>query len=306
MTNIHTYILDQAFKSKSESDKKQFIALSKYMKLFLEENNLTNIKFSDINYSFCEDFKLFMLDVKSFRNGANLSQNSKFVYYQKFRNVIKELVKERLVEGWLLQVIGSISPEETHREYLTDKELDLLNNAPCDTIIKSACMLSAYASLRFIDIKNLCTDDIKGNVLIMRQQKTKNFIEMPLSQKALSCIPKRITVIHTPPTQKNLIESMNIKNNICSFVKIINNIKYPFFDLDYVNSQYRLKNWGRESGVNKNITFHLFRHTFAMRLQKNGIELNVISSLLGHRKITTTQIYVKPSINMKVEAVNLL
>lgn len=302
---LYSYILTLAFNTKKETDRKQFSALSRFIKQFLEETCQQDIELSDIDYHFCEDFKIFLLYAKSLRNGAELSQNSKFVYYQKFRNVIKELVKERKVDGWLLQIIGSISPEETHREYLTDSELSLLQYAPCDFLIKQACMLSAYASLRFIDIKNLCTDDIKGNVLVIRQQKTKQYVNIPLSEKALSFIPKKVQVI-PPNRKKNLLESMIMFNDICSFVKSVKSIKYPFSELDYSNSQYELKKWRKFSGVEKNITYHLFRHTFAMRLHSKGVELNVISSLLGHKKLTTTQIYVNPLMSSKSHAVNLL
>ena len=56
-----------------------------------------------------------------------------------------------------------------------------------------------------------------------------------------------------------------------------------------------LSKWVEKAIVNKHITFHCFRDTFAMRLLDNGIDIYTIVTLLGHKQVSSTQIYVRLS-----------
>ena len=51
----------------------------------------------------------------------------------------------------------------------------------------------------------------------------------------------------------------------------------------------------KTAGISKHITFHRFRDTFAMRLLDNGIDIYTIATLLGHKQVSSTQIYVRLS-----------
>jgi len=62
------------------------------------------------------------------------------------------------------------------------------------------------------------------------------------------------------------------------------------------------KLWLKDAGIEKNITFHSFRHTYATLQLEFGTELYTVSKLLGHRSIKTTQIYAKVKDKLKAEA----
>ena len=66
---------------------------------------------------------------------------------------------------------------------------------------------------------------------------------------------------------------------------------------------YPLKHWLAEAGIEKHVTFHCFRHTFAMRLLENGVDIYTIATLLGHKSVTSTQIYARLSPTQIREAV---
>lgn len=89
-------------------------------------------------------------------------------------------------------------------------------------------------------------------------------VRIPLSENALRFMPKR-------GAKANLV-----------------------FDLGPLNTFSRkLKEWANEAGITKNIHFHMSRHSFATLALSNGADLYTVSKLLGHREVTTTQVYAK-------------
>ena len=67
-----------------------------------------------------------------------------------------------------------------------------------------------------------------------------------------------------------------------------------------------LRAWAREAGIDKHLTFHVSRHTFATLALTHDVDLYTVSKLLGHKDISTTQIYAKIIDKKKQEAVNRL
>ena len=64
-----------------------------------------------------------------------------------------------------------------------------------------------------------------------------------------------------------------------------------------------VERWIRKAKINKHITFHCFRHTFAMQLLDKGIDIYTISTLLGHKQVSSTQSYAKISSKKMMEAI---
>ena len=72
---------------------------------------------------------------------------------------------------------------------------------------------------------------------------------------------------------------------------IKNGCALPYMSNQKINDY--LKEIGTFCGITKNMTFHLARHTFATTVAlNNGIPLETVSKMLGHTKLSTTQVYV--------------
>ena len=80
--------------------------------------------------------------------------------------------------------------------------------------------------------------------------------------------------------------------------------EFVFSGLEYSKIVRPLKEWIEESGINKKITFHNFRHTFATLQLSKGTDIYTVSKMLGHKNVATTQIYGKVMDRQKIEAAN--
>jgi site-specific recombinase XerD len=80
-----------------------------------------------------------------------------------------------------------------------------------------------------------------------------------------------------------------------------------FEELTYSAYKNRhLKEWVKDAGITKKITFHEFRHTYATLQLTGGTDLYTVSKMLGHKSIKTTQIYAKIVDELKRKTTNVI
>ena len=150
--------------------------------------------------------------------------------------------------------------------------------------VKRAFLLSVFTGLRLSDIRTLTWAKILNapdgvtKLIRTKMQKTQKYINLPLSVEAMSCLNKKDDpneLIYTLPAGTS-----NIERNI--------------------------KKWLETAGIEKHITFHCARHTFATMMLTLGADLFTTSKLMGHTNVQTTAIYAKIVDQKKVETVNLV
>lgn len=169
-------------------------------------------------------------------------------------------------------------PETTIRECLTIDELRKLDATPCrKEEIKKAFLFACFTGLRFSDIVSLTPSAIKDGYVAVRQVKTNEPVIVPISENAARYLPD------LDPNAKKVyhIYSNNKTNAI-------------------------VQEWANAAGVDKHVTFHVSRHTFATLALDNGAELLTVSRLLGHTSIVTTTIYTKSTSKAKQKAVDAI
>ena len=178
---------------------------------------------------------------KGYLESLNLAQNTKHSYFNKFRTSIKEAYQKGFLhENYSTRVKG-IKAEETKREFLTLEEIKMLLPAECEIpVLKDAFLFSAFTGLRFSDIKNLKWTDIQGNnsggyFIRYRQKKTKGEETLPISIPARQFMGKKGS-----PEEK-----------------VFKGLSYSAWN------NLKLRDWVQKAGINKHITFHCARHSFA-------------------------------------------
>jgi len=248
---------------------------------YLETFTKGNLKFTDLNEKFCNEFKNYLLTTKSNKSKkVTLAQNSAVSYFNKLKAALKQAYKDGYLSSDLNSKIQPVKQAETQRNFLTIEELNSLVKTECSNpLLKRAAIFSALTGLRFSDIKNLIWGELEyiegnGYFIQFKQQKTKGIEMMPISEQAYNLLGDR-----KEPTDK-----------------VFQGLTYSAYENKH------LAKWIGLSGITKDITFHCFRHTFATLQLSKGTDIYTVSKMLGHRELKTTQVYAKIIDQTKREA----
>ncbi len=203
-------------------------------------------------------------------DGRRLSRNSRVSYFNKFRACVSRAYEERIISENPLRGIEGFKPEEGTRMYLTLDELRRLSRTPCGYgSVRRAFLFSCLTGLRRSDILKLTWGEVHGQDgftrLIFKQKKTGGLEYLDIAAEAAELLGER-----GRPGER------------------------PFGDLPSVDCTNRtVQEWCLRAGIDKKVTFHCGRHTFATMMLDLGTDIYTVSKLLGHRELATTQIYVK-------------
>lgn len=274
--NFVAYFKTLADKRKA-SNHDNWVSAYKYLEGFT--NGI--LKIADLNEPFCNEFKEYLLTTKSNKSSkTTLSQNSAVSYFNKLKAALKQAYKDGYLTKDLNAKIEPIKQAETQRNFLTLEELNKLVNTECkNPILKRAALFSALTGLRFSDIQNLTWGELEyiegnGHFVRFKQQKTKGVEVLPISEQAYSLLGEC-----NSPTDK-----------------VFEGLTYSAYENKH------LAKWIGLAGIQKDITFHCFRHTFATLQLANGTDIYTVSKMLGHRELKTTQVYAKIVDQTKREA----
>ena len=246
-----------------------------------------DISFESINFEFLHDFERFLrsesCDIK-YKNQPTkkLSQNTIHKYFKNIKTYVNLAINKDLIN------INSypfrkfkVKKIDGEKQYLTPIEVEKIENCILNNDLKKyqfakdLFLFSVYTGLRYSDVMSLEKINIvlaNGETWIIKKaDKNINSTEIPVkipietlfNGKALAIIKKY-----------SVLGNSNI---------------FPIASNQYLNRC--LKEISKESKVFKPITFHSARHTTATYLLYKGANLTTVQKILGHKKITTTQIY---------------
>ncbi len=174
--------------------------------------------------------------------------------------------QEKMLRENLNDFIDKIEWKEVKKQYLTLAEVKKLAATPCKIpVLKQASLFSCMTGLRISDILQLTWDNIEvgpdnGYYIRICTEKTETEATLPISNEALELcgIPGSGRVF------KGLTRAM---------------------------TNQPLKQWISEAGIKKHITFHCFRHSYAVIQISLGTDIYTVSKMLTHKNVSTTQIY---------------
>lgn len=237
----------------------------------------SNITFGEINGAWVRGFREYLdkravawaSDDRKLRKDKPLSQNSKASYFNKVRACIRQALEERIITINPLVGIDGFKELEGTRMYLTLEEVKRLAITKCDNEdLKKAFLFSCLTGLRRSDIERLKWVHVykQGEYtrIIFRQKKTGQQEYLDINKQAEELMGER----GAPDS-------------------------YVFRILTPSSANACIKTWCARAGIDKEITFHCGRHTFATMMLDLGTDIYTVSKLLGHKQLNTTQRYTK-------------
>ena len=241
-----------------------------------------NISFEELSENFCNRFLNYLQTKQSLRH-HNLLGSTVKSYWFMFGSVIRYAIKEKIITENPLSLIKSFKTSKAKIVYLTLSELKSLVLADCrHSEIKRAFLFSCLTGLRWSDIFKLKWSEIIVNggkySIEYRQKKTSELNYLPLSEQSLIYLGER-------KDGNDLVFNLNKYNNHLT--------KY-------------LHNWCKNAGVNKKITYHSSRHTFAVLQLSYGTPIFTLQKLMGHSTISSTMVYADIVDSEKEKAMNVI
>ena len=224
------------------------------------------VSFTDITEKFINDYHHYMIHVLG--NNENTASKS----LRSLRTFVNICLRYGHMKTNPFRFI-TIKKVDGKRDFLNAQELNKLSQAyfsgiitkPIEKEIMQYFLFSCYTGLRYSDLKSLRFDSIDGNMLKINMHKTGYLVSIPLTQKAIQLLPKGLTSNYQP-----------VFRIYCN--KVTNRV---------------LKQIGLRYEIPKKLTCHVARHTFATVSITLGIPIEVVSKLLGHTNLKTTQVYAK-------------
>ena len=242
------------------------------------------LKMKNITPDFCRGFIKYLKAAKT-STGKPLSKVTIYHYTRFFNSILKEAVTEDVIISNPMDKLKKselCKRPKVDKTYLTADEVAAIVavDYPNDTI-KRAFLFSCFTGLRISDIQALTWANIKdggdGSRLDVVMRKTDERLEMKLSEYAVSFLTER---------GKQSEKVFDLPTTPCV--------------------DKHIGRMAAAAGIEKHVTFHTARHTFATLGYTAGADIYTVSKLLGHKSVTTTTIYAAMVDKKKDEAITTL
>ena len=241
-------------------------------RFLLFQYKVNDILLKNIDHKFITEFDYFL------RTERKCANNSTVKYIKNF----KKIIRIGLANNWIDKdpfLNYKVKLEEVKRQFLSEEEiqtmLDKNLHTPRLEQVRDIFVFCCFTGLAYSDVKKLTSNNVilgidGGKWIKVSRTKTDTNSSIPLLPTALEIIKK----------YKDHPEAVN-KGRL---LPVLSNQK----------SNAYLKEIADLCEIDKNLTTHLARHTFATTVTlTNGVPLESVSKMLGHRSIKTTQHYAK-------------
>lgn len=249
-----------------------------HVKRYYPDESLT---FEQVTVKWVEGLRRYFDSQAKTKSGNLISSGTASTYFNKVRAVINEAYTKEIITKNPLKQVKGITIIPSDRVYLGLDEVRALVKTDCRyDILKNAFLFSCLTGLRWSDINKLDWSEISefnGNKRITFNQK-KN--------------PTKLQYLELSPQAYSLLNGFEQKG------RVFQSLKYSA----YMNIE--LLRWAMAAGITKHVTFHTGRHTFAVSLITQGVDIYTVSKLMGHSEVKTTQVYADIIDSVRKEAMH--
>lgn len=253
-----------------------------FMNFIAYKYHRKDLRIDEVNRSLISDYEEYLWSVLGY------CHNTQIKYMRFLNQATRKAIENGLLGKDPLSNI-SFTEEETDIGFLDENDLAKLMKTKITKkhleFVRDVFVFSCFTGLSYSDVSLLTNNNrvtMNGtDWLLIRRKKTNGLSQIPLLPQALDILDK-------------------YKDYETSEGRLL-----PVPCNQVINRQ--LKEVQALCGIQKKLTYHLSRHTFATLALTKGVSLETVNKILGHKKLTTTQIYAKvitPKISYEMNAFN--
>lgn len=236
-----------------------------------------DVSFGQVNKDFLERFAKHLL--------SEYAHSTARLVMAKIRTAMRKAHADGLLQS--LPGTVTIKKPSRHPVFLEIEDVRKLDSTECSNPnVKNAFLFCCFSGLRWGDVSALTWDQVEGAYLTFRQEKTEEIERVPLSATARAILDRQRNATPSPWTRTEQKPGR------------------VFLLPTREGARDLLKRWAKAAGITKTISWHVSRHSFAVSSISAGNDLYVTGKLLGHRSLSSTQVYAKVVDARKQEAVD--
>ena len=228
----------------------KYRTIQSYIVRYVKSINRSDILMSDVNPSFCDGFKVFLL--------GHLTNNTTYKYIKMYKKILSFAVDS----GYINRNPCLVKMKKERLEYhpLSVEQINTIRNKPISNErlckVRDLFVFQCYTGMAYIDMATLSRSDIKENKIIKYRHKTNVKSVIPIFDATKAILEK---YDYTLP--------------------VLSNQRYNSY----------LKELGDICNIPQTLHSHLARHTMATIMLNNGISLPAIAKTLGHSNTRITE-----------------
>lgn len=233
---------------------------------------VNDIDVKKLNYEFISNYEFYL------KSERKCDHNTTVKYLSNFKKIVHICIKN----GWLTSdpFVGfKMTKREIERPFLVQEELDSIIEKKFSIErlkqVRDIFIFCCYTGLAYADVQKLSRDEITTGIdgekwIWTSRQKTDTATRIPL-------LPQALEIINRYKDEPSCLNKGRL-------LPVLSNQKMNGY----------LKEIADACGITKKMTFHTARHTFATTVTlSNGVPIETVSKMLGHRNLKTTQHYAK-------------
>lgn len=238
--------------------------------------HVSDYDINNIDKAFVHEFFAYLQGYRR-EDGIKCNINGALKHIARFKHVMNIALQNEWISRNPVTLL-KVHKTRVEKGFLTEKEVKQIQETilkPHLAIVRDIFLFSVYTGCAYVDAANLTNANINIGIdktpwINYHRQKTGIRVALPLLEPA-QLILEKFEAYHNNKHQSHL---------------------FPMPPNQVVNRY--LKEIAKEAGIDKNITYHMARHTFATTITlMNRIPIETVSKMLGHTNLTTTQVYAK-------------
>lgn len=279
INDIIKYHNEDMLQKLKEGTQKNYYTTQGYISDFLfDKFRVTNMYLKQLDYNFILKFETYLRSYVPKDHHKKMGNNTVMKHIERFRKMVTLAYKLEWIERDPFTNFEA-KFDKVEREFLTETELLIIEEKVIRierlSFVRDIFVFACYTGLSYIDAINVEPNDLNIGIdgelwIISKRTKTNTKLKIPLLPKAREIIDR-------------------YKDNPRS---VSRGTVFPSMSNQKLNSY--LKELADICEIQKHLTFHIARHTFATTVTlSNGVPIETVSKLLGHTKLSTTQIYAR-------------